>query len=145
MAADLTAEILDRLAASDQPILTSDAFPTASFTTVKSALDRLGSREMLVYKTIDREEAILTEEAKGIAANGSHEARVFEAVRKAMDGLKLSELPVRGPQSTALDGAQLISSRAKSWFRTLSAKRVPKLARAKLLKKGGSRRMGTTY
>ena len=97
MATDLTTEILDRLAASDEPILTSDAFHTASFTTIKSALDRLGSREMLVYKTIDREEANLTEEGKGIAANGSHEARVFEAVRKAIDGLKLGELPVRGP------------------------------------------------
>ena len=62
MATDLTTEILDRLAASDEPILTSDAFPAASFTTIKSALDRLGSREMLVYKTLNHEVADLTEE-----------------------------------------------------------------------------------
>ena len=97
MATELIPEILDLVSARDEPILTSDAFPTASFVTIKSALDRLGSREMIVYKTIDREEAILTEEAKGIAASGSHEARVFEAVRKAVDGLRLGELPVCGP------------------------------------------------
>lgn len=51
---------------------------------------------MVTYRKIDREEAILTEEAEGIAANGSHEAKVFEAVRKAVDGLKISDLPVRG-------------------------------------------------
>lgn len=51
---------------------------------------------MVTYSKIDREEAILTEEAEGIAANGSHEAKVFEAVRKAVDGLKISDLPVRG-------------------------------------------------
>ena len=108
MATELTSEILDLLSTKDEPILTSDVFPTASFVTIKSALDRLRSREMIVYKTIDREEAILTEEAKGIAASGSHEARVFEAVRKAVDGLRLGELPVCGPQSTASGGARFL-------------------------------------
>ena len=51
---------------------------------------------MVVYRTIDREEVILMPEAEGIAANGSHEAMVFEAVRKSVEGLKITELPVRG-------------------------------------------------
>jgi hypothetical protein len=47
---------------------------------------------MITYETIDREEAVLEPEAQEIAANGSHEARVFEALRKAVDGLTVSEL-----------------------------------------------------
>ena len=96
MATDLAIEVLDALAESSDPILTAEAFPSVPFATIKSALDRLGSREIVVYKTIEREEAILTEEAQGIASHGSHEAKVFEAVRKAVEGLKVSDLPVRG-------------------------------------------------
>lgn len=47
---------------------------------------------MITYQTIDREEAILEPEAEQIATHGSHEARVFEALRKAMDGLTIPEL-----------------------------------------------------
>ncbi|KAI1947342.1 Phenylalanyl-tRNA synthetase, beta subunit, cytoplasmic [Ophidiomyces ophidiicola] len=93
MASDLTPQVLDALASSNDPILSSDAFPSAPPTSVKSALDRLSSRDMVQYETIEREEAILSEEAEGIVANGSHEAKVFEAVRAALDGLKISELP----------------------------------------------------
>ena len=50
---------------------------------------------MVTYEAIDKEEAILTPEAEGIAANGSHEAKVFEAVHNAMEGLRIAELPVR--------------------------------------------------
>ncbi|KAB8302269.1 hypothetical protein EYC80_005710 [Monilinia laxa] len=88
---DLTSEILQALSQQDN-ILSSDAFPTQKSTDVKSALDRLGSRSMITYETIDREEAILEAEGEEIAANGSHEARVFEALRKAVDGLTISEL-----------------------------------------------------
>jgi phenylalanyl-tRNA synthetase alpha chain len=98
MASDLTTEVLAALAESNGAILTAEAFPSIPFTTIKSVLDRLGSREMVAYKTIEREEAILTEEAQGIASHGSHEAKVFEAVRKAVEGLKVSDLPVRGPK-----------------------------------------------
>jgi len=100
MASDLTTEVLDALAQSNGPILTAEAFPSVPFTTIKSALDRLGSRDMVVYKTIEREEAILTEEAQEIATHGSHEAKVFEAVRQAVAGLKVSDLPVCGPKCT---------------------------------------------
>ena len=94
MADDLISKVLVYLSDHDGPFLTNDAFPSLTFVTIKSALDRLGSREFILYKQIDREEAILTDEAEGIAANGSHEAKVFEAVRKAVEGLKIGDLPV---------------------------------------------------
>jgi phenylalanyl-tRNA synthetase alpha chain len=97
MANFLPDQILYGLSQSSGPILTQDVFPDVQFATMKSALDRLGSRELISYKTIEREENILSEEAKGIVANGSHEARVFEAVRKAVGGLKISDLPVCRP------------------------------------------------
>lgn len=93
MAADLTSQVLEALSKTDGSILTADVFPSVDFTTTKSALDRLGSREMITYRQIDREEAALTPEAQGIAAEGSHEAKVFEAVRQAIDGLKIADLP----------------------------------------------------
>ena len=94
MATDLTAQLLDALSQSEDPILSTNAFPSMSSTEIKSVLDRLKSREMVVYDTLDREEAILTQEAEGVAANGSPEAKVFEAVLAAVEGLKISDLPV---------------------------------------------------
>ncbi|KAL8769574.1 MAG: hypothetical protein Q9209_004506 [Squamulea sp. 1 TL-2023] len=93
MASDLLSQILDVLSNADGSIFTNDAFPSVEFATIKSALDRLGSREMIIYRQIDREEASLTPEAEGIAADGSHEAKVFEAVQKAVEGLKIADLP----------------------------------------------------
>ena len=88
---DLASAIL--LAVSKQePLLSSEAFPCEKSTDVKGALDRLGSRSMITYETIEQEETILEPEAEGIVANGSHEARVFEALQKAMDGLTIAEL-----------------------------------------------------
>jgi phenylalanyl-tRNA synthetase alpha chain len=88
---DLTSGILQALSKID-PILSSEAFPSQKSADVKSALDRLGSRSMITYETIDREEAILEPEAVEIEANGSHEARVFEALRNSIAGLTVSEL-----------------------------------------------------
>ena len=88
---DLTSEILQALSKID-PILSSEAFPSQKSADVKSALDRLGSRSMIAYETIDREEAILEPEAVEIEANGSHEARVFGALRNSIAGLTVSEL-----------------------------------------------------
>lgn len=94
MASDLTSQVLEALSHGDGPVLSAKAFPSIPSTTVKGALDRLASRDMISYQTIDREEAILTPEAEVIAAEGSHEAKVFEAVRKSRAGLKVAELPV---------------------------------------------------
>ncbi|KAL6714203.1 Phenylalanyl-tRNA synthetase, beta subunit, cytoplasmic [Lecanora helva] len=90
---DLTARVLDALSQTEEPIISRDAFPTIPSTEIKSALDRLKSRQMVIYEAIDREEAILTPEAEGVAASGSPEAKVFEAVRTAVEGLKIADLP----------------------------------------------------
>jgi phenylalanyl-tRNA synthetase alpha chain len=90
---DLTTQVLGALS-SETSVLSSDAFPLMPSTSVKSALDRLASRDMVSYQTLEREEAVLTEEGKAIAEGGSHEAKVFEAVRKAVEGLKIGDLPV---------------------------------------------------
>jgi phenylalanyl-tRNA synthetase alpha chain len=93
MASDLTAPILDALSSTDQPLLSNETFPSVPFLNVKSALDRLASRLMVEYEAIDKEVLVLTEEGESIAANGSHEAKVFEAVVAALDGLKITDLP----------------------------------------------------
>lgn len=93
MAADLTAPILDALSSTDQPLLSSEVFPSVPFLNIKAALDRLASRSMVEYETIDKEALVLTEEGESIAANGSHEAKVFEAVLASLDGLKIADLP----------------------------------------------------
>ena len=93
---DLVATILRRLD-EQEPILSAAAFPNEPFADVKAALDRLGSRSMVIYEQIERDEALLTSEGQSIVTDGSHEAKVFEAVKSAMGGLKITELPVRCP------------------------------------------------
>lgn len=88
---DLITQILQALDKSE-PIISTEAFPAATFVEVKAALDRLMSRDMVRYDTIERQEALLEPEGEEIAANGSHEARVFEAVRTAMEGLSVQDL-----------------------------------------------------
>ena len=90
-AEDVTTQILQALS-TQSPIQSVDAFPSVPFQELKGALDRLGSRSMIVYETIEREEALLEPEAEQIAAHGSHEARVFEALKQAMEGLTVQEL-----------------------------------------------------
>jgi phenylalanyl-tRNA synthetase alpha chain len=87
---DLTTRILHAL--DHKEPLNSAEFPFVKAADIKSALDRLGSRSMITYETIDREEPVLEAEGHEITANGSHEARVFEALQKAMEGLTMAEL-----------------------------------------------------
>ena len=47
---------------------------------------------MVAYETLEREEALLEAEGELIAEKGSHEARVFEALRAAVEGLTMQEL-----------------------------------------------------
>ncbi|OAT09217.1 phenylalanyl-tRNA synthetase alpha chain [Blastomyces gilchristii SLH14081] len=115
MASDLTAQILDLLSSTDDPILSSDAFPAAPSIALKSALDRLRSRDMIIYETIEQEQAVLLPEAEGIVANGSHEAKVFEAVRAALDGLKIKDLPDIVGKEAAKVGAG--NSFKKGWIK----------------------------
>ena len=93
MSEDLTAQVLSRVDAANGPILTSEAFPELTFNTIKSAVDRLRSREFINAEQLDRIELVLTKEGEGIAEHGSNGARVFEAVVSALEGLKLKDLP----------------------------------------------------
>ena len=89
----MTSQVLQVLNSSDGPVLTSDAFPNATFVTVKSAVDKLRSREFILAEQIDRLQLVLTKEGQDIAENGSNGARVFEAVRQALQGLQIKDLP----------------------------------------------------
>ncbi|KAI1608586.1 phenylalanyl-tRNA synthetase alpha chain [Exophiala viscosa] len=93
MAEDLTSKVLQVLDSADGSVLTSEAFPNASFVSVKSAVDKLRSREYLLAEQIDKIELALTKEGEDIAEKGSNGARVFEAVRAALEGLKIKDLP----------------------------------------------------
>lgn len=88
---DLASQILVVLA-KDDPILSAEAFPDAKFIDLKAALDRLSSRSMVEYQQIDKEDVLLEPEGKQIADNGSHEARVFDALSKAVGGLTIADL-----------------------------------------------------
>lgn len=88
---DLPNDILQALSADDH-ILSTDAFPKQTSTDLQAALLSLASREMVTYETINRDEYTLLPEAEGIAQNGSHEARIFDALRQAVDGLSLADL-----------------------------------------------------
>lgn len=90
-AGDLTSEILQTLSKTD-PVLSTEAFAQVPFESIKAALDRLASRSMVTYEQIERDDAFLEPEAEVIVSHGSHEARVFEAVRKALDGLSIQDL-----------------------------------------------------
>ncbi|KAH6636420.1 tRNA synthetases class II core domain (F)-domain-containing protein [Chaetomium tenue] len=88
---DLPSEVLQALSKSDL-ISSTEAFPDVPFKSIKAALDRLASRSMVTYEQVEREEAFLEPEAEIIVSHGSHEARVFEAVRQAVDGLSIQDL-----------------------------------------------------
>ncbi|KAL8690853.1 MAG: hypothetical protein Q9218_003803 [Villophora microphyllina] len=112
MTVDLTTQVLDALSQAEGSIVSNDAFPSVDFTTMKSALDRLGSREFIEFRQINREEAVLTPEAEGIAAEGSHEAKVFEAVRQAVEGLKIDDLPgIVGAESAKVGRGKALGAR----------------------------------
>jgi phenylalanyl-tRNA synthetase alpha chain len=91
MASDLISQVLNALD-KNSPILSSDAFPNVPFAELKATVDRLSSRSMVEYKQLEREEAILEPEGKAIAETGSHEARVFAALSKAMKALSVQEI-----------------------------------------------------
>lgn len=95
MAPDIPTQVLHALNdAPKLPLLSTAAFPGTESTTLKGALDSLQSRDMVAYETVEKEVAVLTEEGAGIVQDGSHEAKVYEAVCRAMDGLKITELAV---------------------------------------------------
>lgn len=90
---ELIPQILDALDTTG-PFESHDAFPQVSQADMKAALDRLSSRSMVQYKTSDTEQVLLTAEGKTICDEGSHEYKVYDAVRRA-GKLELNDLPVR--------------------------------------------------
>jgi phenylalanyl-tRNA synthetase alpha chain len=50
---------------------------------------------MIEFTPIDRTFWVLTEEGKQLAKDGSHEARVFEAIPSGEEGLPIAELQVK--------------------------------------------------
>lgn len=92
---DLPQRVLKTLdSASSLPVASSEAFPDVESTVLKGALDSLHGREMITYTTENQEVAVLTEEAEGIVADGSHEVKVYNAVCAALEGLAIKDLPV---------------------------------------------------
>lgn len=79
---NITQDVLDLLD-TKQPLQTSEDFPSVPQQEIKAALDRLASRSMVEYKTNDSEQVILTKESESIVENGSHEWKVWDAVRQA--------------------------------------------------------------
>lgn len=89
---DLAQQVLELLDAK-APLQSSEDFPSVSQPEIKAALDRLASRSMVQYETRDQEEVVLTGEGEQIVAQGSHEYKVWEAVRRN-GGLPVKELVV---------------------------------------------------
>jgi len=89
---NVTQEVLDILD-SKSPFHTSEDFASISQKDIKAALDRLASRSMVSYETKDSEKALLTAEAEDIVEKGSHEYRVWSAVKEA-GKIPIKELPV---------------------------------------------------
>jgi phenylalanyl-tRNA synthetase alpha chain len=83
-------DVLDK----KSPFHTSDDLASVSQKDIKAALDRLASRSMVTYETKDSEQVLLTPESEDIVANGSHEYRVWKAVKEA-GKVPIKELPVR--------------------------------------------------
>src|ERR1700712_4379224 len=89
---DLPQEILDLLS-KQETFTTSDAFPGIAEPIIKAALDRLKSRSMIEYDPKEKEIVVLTQEGKLICDEGSHEYKVWDAVRRK-GKLSIKELPV---------------------------------------------------
>ncbi|KXT03402.1 hypothetical protein AC579_3968 [Pseudocercospora musae] len=79
---DLTLEILEYVETHD-PFRTDEAYAQIPQADIKAALDRLGSRAMIEYKTHETEQVVVTAEGQQIADEGSHELKVWQAVKRA--------------------------------------------------------------
>jgi phenylalanyl-tRNA synthetase alpha chain len=89
---DLTQEVLDLLN-TKQSVSTESDLADVGQAEIKAALDRLASRNMVVYETNDQEQVVLTKEGEQIANEGSHEFKVWDAVKKRGQ-MPLKELQV---------------------------------------------------
>jgi phenylalanyl-tRNA synthetase alpha chain len=90
MAPDLPTHTLND--ASALSLTSTMAFPDLKPLVLKGSLDSLQSRNIVTYKTVGKEVAVLTIEGAKNVQGGSHEAKVYEAVCKSLDELKINEL-----------------------------------------------------
>ncbi|QDS70049.1 hypothetical protein FKW77_004141 [Venturia effusa] len=95
---DLTQQILDIL--DEKGSFKSDEqFQDVGQIPMKAALDRLSSRSMITYETLNSENVVLEKEGQSICDNGSHEFIVWRAVKEA-GKIAIKELgTVAGPSS----------------------------------------------
>ena len=90
---DLAQEILTLLA-THPSLATAEVFPQVPEREVKAAIDKLASRSMIAFDTHEKDSVFLTDEAAAICETGSHEYRVWEAVKRR-GRLPIREVPVR--------------------------------------------------
>lgn len=90
---NLTQDILDLLDTKDT-LQTNEDFPTIPQAEIKAALDRLASRSMVEYKSSNSDKVTLTPESEAIVEQGSHEFKVWKAIKEA-GKVSIKELPVR--------------------------------------------------
>jgi phenylalanyl-tRNA synthetase alpha chain len=90
---NLTQDILDLLD-TKETLQTDEDFPTIPQAEIKAALDRLASRSMVEYKSLNSDKVTLTAESEAIVENGSHEFKVWKAIKEA-GKVSIKELPVR--------------------------------------------------
>ncbi|KAL7751354.1 Phenylalanyl-tRNA synthetase, beta subunit, cytoplasmic [Sorochytrium milnesiophthora] len=75
-------------------------------------LNSLVSREMVSYMPLEAEKWVLTEEGRDIAANGSHEAKVFNAIPAGQEGLSIADLSARvGAESAKIGQGKAFKSK----------------------------------
>jgi phenylalanyl-tRNA synthetase alpha chain len=89
---DLPHEVLAVLGEKDT-IVTNEDFPDVEDIPIKAAIARLASRAMVEYKQIDKEIVLLTKEGESICAEGSHEYKVWDAVKRK-GKIAIKDLPV---------------------------------------------------
>lgn len=89
---DVTKEILNQLSTKAE-IETSSTFPDIPQNEIKAALDRLASRQMIEYRSIDHEVVLLSAEGQTICDEGSHEWKVWNVV-KTKGKIEMKDLTV---------------------------------------------------
>jgi phenylalanyl-tRNA synthetase alpha chain len=77
---------------SNGTILSNESFPDVDSKQVQAAVTSLAAREMITYKTLEKDLWTLTEEGEDIVAHGSHEMRLYDEVVKSMEGLKIADV-----------------------------------------------------
>lgn len=90
--ADLQREILRILDKKGTIENSSKEFPNQTSQEIYAALSSLSSRSMVTYTSKEQNVWHLTDEAKDVVANGSHEYRLLNKVIESLEGLKISEV-----------------------------------------------------